>query len=229
MELPSMTKENCIELRQIADGDTKHLHALQALRRPTAHWDDLLVHILSAKIDSLSLREWQSSFTGTEVPSLKQFFDFITHRCQMLEATNKSNAANSKATDAQSSSKRQSSHVSTVKTKCIYCQGEHSIYYCKDFLALSIPRRISEVRSRHICFNCLRTTTHNASNCTSGCCKVCRAKHNTLLHAPSKSTELADGAKSGDESKSNSAPAVLVTHASRPIDGSHIILSTAVV
>ncbi|XP_077282820.1 uncharacterized protein LOC143908865 [Temnothorax americanus] len=44
MELPSMSKENARELRQIADGASKHIHALQALRRPTSHWDDLLAH-----------------------------------------------------------------------------------------------------------------------------------------------------------------------------------------
>jgi len=44
MELPSMTKENSSELRQIADGASKHIRALQALKRPTSQWDDILVH-----------------------------------------------------------------------------------------------------------------------------------------------------------------------------------------
>lgn len=35
MELPSMSKENAGELHQIADGASKHIHALQALRHPT--------------------------------------------------------------------------------------------------------------------------------------------------------------------------------------------------
>lgn len=155
MELPSMTKENYTELRQIADGATKHLHALQALKRPTAQWDDLLIHILSSKIDALTLREWQSSLTDTELPTLKQFFDFITHRCQMLEATGKVNALNVKSTSSRPNGKRHTSCVATVKSKCNYCQGEHSIYYCKDFLALPITRRISEIRNRKICANCL--------------------------------------------------------------------------
>lgn len=64
MDLSFMTKENYTELRQIA----RHLHALLALRRPTNHWNDLLVHILSSKIDSLTLREWQSSLTILRYP-----------------------------------------------------------------------------------------------------------------------------------------------------------------
>lgn len=36
MELPSMTRENACKLRQIADGASRHIHALQALKRPTS-------------------------------------------------------------------------------------------------------------------------------------------------------------------------------------------------
>ncbi|XP_011685175.1 PREDICTED: uncharacterized protein LOC105448351, partial [Wasmannia auropunctata] len=68
--------------------------------------------------------------------------DFMTHRCQVLEAT-----------------------------------------------ALSASRRISEIRSRKICTNCLRSTTHTASKCPSGNCKTCKGKHSTLLHATT-STDL---------------------------------------
>jgi len=60
MDLPTMTKENAIDLRRISDGIQKHLHALQALKRPTTHWDDLLVLILTSKLDSLTLREWET-------------------------------------------------------------------------------------------------------------------------------------------------------------------------
>lgn len=105
MELTSMTKEN-IELRQIADDKVKHSHALQALKCPTAHWDDLLIHVLSSKIDSLTLRERQSSLTDSELPTLKQFIDFIQHRCQMLETTGKLSALNVKSNNSRPNVKR---------------------------------------------------------------------------------------------------------------------------
>jgi len=123
MDLPSMTKENAVELRQIADGATRHIHALQALKRPTSQWDDLLIHILSSKLDTLTSREWQLSLTGSEIPTFKQFIDFIVHRCQTLEANDKSNAASSKninASQSQTRSRRQSC-VAAVKTGCSFC------------------------------------------------------------------------------------------------------------
>ncbi|XP_029176810.1 uncharacterized protein LOC114944920 [Nylanderia fulva] len=227
-----MTRENYTELRQIADGATKHIHALQALKRPTAYWDDILIHVLCSKFDPLTLREWQSSLTGNELPSSKQFFDFITRQCQMLEVTNKSsNVANVKDGTAKARAKRQTACAATVKLKCNYCRGEHSIYYCKNFLALQVPQRIAEIRSRKICLNCLRSNTHIASKCTSGGCKVCQAKHNTLLHMTTVSQQAPNSSsssgKGSDNSNSAESSAVVATHVA---GGSvNVILSTAMV
>ncbi|XP_018404139.1 PREDICTED: uncharacterized protein LOC108780820 [Cyphomyrmex costatus] len=152
VEMPRMTKESAKELRKIADTASRHLHALQALKCPTAHWDDLLVYILKSKFDKLTLREWQASLTGTERPTLDQFFKFITHQCLTLEATDGHGGGGAKGTDArqQANSKKQSALAATVKSNCLYCKGEHSIYHCKEFLALSVSRRQAEVRTRKI-------------------------------------------------------------------------------
>jgi len=67
-----MAKENLIDLRRIYDVAAKHLHALQTLKRPTTHCDDLLILILISKLNSLTLREeWETSLTGNELPLLK--------------------------------------------------------------------------------------------------------------------------------------------------------------
>lgn len=149
----------------------------------------------------------------------------------MLETTNKSNHASAKIPVAESNTKRQTACVATIKQKCNYCKGEHSIYYCKDFLALPISQRIAEIRSRKICLNCLRSTTHTYNKCTSGGCKTCQAKHNTLLHAapnPTQSSTNSDAVeKDNGNSKITSTSTVLATHAAGYKD--NIILSTAVV
>ncbi|XP_071640878.1 uncharacterized protein [Temnothorax longispinosus] len=87
IELPVMTKENVVELRQIADGSARHMLALKALKRPTEHWDDLLVYLLSSKLDPTTEREWRLSLKDSELPTLKQFHAFLAHRCQAIEST----------------------------------------------------------------------------------------------------------------------------------------------
>ncbi|KMQ91221.1 hypothetical protein RF55_8939 [Lasius niger] len=214
MELPFMSKENVSELRQIADGASNHIHALKALSRPTAHWDDLLVYILASKLDTLTLQEWQTSLTGSEIPTFKQLVDFIAHWCQVLEATGKTNIASAKNSNARApaNEKRQTACAATLKFKCSFCKSDYSIYHCKDFLDLNTARRNAEIRKLKVCLNCLRSTSHVANKCPSSACRVCKAKHNTLLHTVAP-TETADSSLETPEKSSSSAtPAALVTH-----------------
>lgn len=231
MELPTMTKENSSGLRRISDGATRHIQALRALKRPTQHWDDLIVHILSSKLDLLTLREWQSTLVGSEPPTFKQFEDFINNHCQMLEATSKSGEASSKEANkrSQAAERRQASCVATVKQKCNYCSGEHAIYYCKDFLDLSIPQRVTATRNRKLCVNCLRSPAHAVSKCTSRGCKVCKVKHNTLLHQTDSSTTAIS---EPEPSKNSSTPTSLIAtsmHTASNGYEKYTMLSTAVV
>lgn len=182
MELPSMTRENACELRQIIDGASRHISALEALKRPTSQWDDLLIYILSNKLDPVSMREWQNSLTTTELPTYKQFSGFIAHRSQTLEATVKLSASMSMKSNSRTRPRSQAACVAAVKFKCTHCSEEHSIYYCPKFLALTVSQRIAAIRKAKICSNCLRSADHSANKCASGNCKTCKRKHNTLLH-----------------------------------------------
>lgn len=66
-DLPVVRKENGVAIRNILDGVLKHTRALQALRRPTSHWDDLLVHIISSKLDFITIKEWENSLNATQL------------------------------------------------------------------------------------------------------------------------------------------------------------------
>lgn len=104
------------------------------------------------------------------------------------------------------------------------------MYYCKDFLALSIPQRTSEVRSRKICINCLRSSNHISNKCTSRGCRICKAKHNTLLHSTDDSAGKRDN-ESNDHKEANTtnSPKALVTHTENSGIKEHVMLSTAVI
>lgn len=229
MELPSMKQENAGELRQIADGATRHIHALQALKRPTSHWDDLLIHILSNKLDPATNREWKNSLKTTELPTFKQFMDFITHHSEMLESTEQASVSASKdKSRASSSAKRQAACVASVKLKCSHCGEEHSIYHCPKFLEFTIPQRIAEIKRAKICVNCLRSTDHAANKCTSGSCRICKKKHNTLLHLTEKTQSQAKIEKPQEAATSASSSAAVVTH-STSRNNECVMLATATV
>jgi len=100
-----MTRKNPIDLRKISNGVSKHLHALQALKCPTMHWNHLLVPILTSKLDSFTLREWETSLTGHESPPLKQLLDFIAHGCEVLEISTRASITSAKKVEAKSQPK----------------------------------------------------------------------------------------------------------------------------
>ncbi|XP_024890294.1 uncharacterized protein LOC112466438 [Temnothorax curvispinosus] len=227
LDLPVMTKENASELRQITDGANRHVQALTALKRPINAWDDPLVYIISSKLDTNTSREWESSLEDSELPTLKKLFDFLSHRCRVLEATSKSGTSSR----SQPHGKQKVSCNGATNTNCEYCKAAHLIYRCPQFLALPIAKRIAEARTRKICLNCLRSTAHTANKCTSGGCKTCTRKHNTLLHLQTTGSEQAvsSGEKNNDkDTAAPAAPDAITAHTSSVSDGKSILLSTAV-
>lgn len=169
---------------------------------------------------------------GSDPPNFKQFEEFINHRCQMLEATGKSVNAAPRETSKQSQSnnKRSASCVATVKLKCAYCNGEHAIYYCNQFLALPVPQRAAEARKRKVCINCLRSSAHELNKCNSKGCRICKARHNTLLHPTDSTAEnRSNSSTSSKESGSTSSQTAVATHAATNSNEEVTMLSTAIV
>lgn len=81
-----MHKENRIALRNLVDGALKQLRALNALKRPTESWDDLIIHILVSLLDMTTAKEWETSLPDRTMPTLLKLTDFLQQRCQALES-----------------------------------------------------------------------------------------------------------------------------------------------
>jgi len=92
---------------------------------------------------------------------------------------------------------------------------------------LLVSQRAAEIRSRKLCVNCLRSSSQS-SKCTSGQCKVCQAKHNTLLHMPSAADLSTNNIDKEVASKATPPLSVLATHNSRSFNSEQVMLSTAV-
>lgn len=188
-------------LRYLADHIAKHLRALNTLGEKTDHWDTLIIFLFSVKLDSVTSTKWEE-YKGSlsEVPNLDIFYAFLRMRADVLEATA---ASSSEHGSAQQQSQQQpqlqqykrmnKQHRAFVATsyesnktnnnynKCLVCNGEHLIYYCKTFLAMSPSDRFNLIVKNRYCINCLRSG-HLAPQCKSIGCKICNNKHNSLLH-----------------------------------------------
>jgi uncharacterized CHY-type Zn-finger protein len=174
--------------------------------------------IITSKFDQITILAWESSLTN-EIPTYQQLEDFMTQRCQTLESLQVTSLdLNAQKSDSKSKHFSNPPTKTIVATTCCFCKKSHNLYHCKDFLSLTIPQRISEIRKLKLCTNCLRES-HKVESCTSSTCRKCSRKHNTLLHI-----------ETNDSDRNQISPSVSSTssHCSY-LKAQDVILSTALV
>lgn len=204
-ELPNITKDSYTSIRNFLDDVNKHIMALQNLGEPVDDWSTILIYLLFSKLDISSKRDWEIKTKDIVSPSIREFVQFLKDRCSLLSAIDtKGTAPISKPNDR--SNFKSHAHVVSNKSGCIFCKGQHSIYFCKDFLKLSVSARLSEIRKLNACTNCLRAG-HGPNECQLGPCRQCKKKHNSLLHftkQESKQDSNSHNSVRNDKSQENS-------------------------
>lgn len=200
LDTPVLVKSTTQSLREFITSIKQNVDSLKNLNAPVEHWDLILINILSRKLDFSTKREYQSSKNRKSLPTLKEFFEILEERCNVLSDLNSSTTTkekqvknystathlsyNSPQTSPAHSSQNTPAHSSQYipDIKCSYCNNtNHKIYKCNNFNALTHQEKTSFVRSKKMCFNCLGTR-HTYNECTSRGCSICTKKHHTLLH-----------------------------------------------
>ena len=184
MEQPDVKPRSLNSLRLLLDTTNKHIAALRGLKEPVQHWDTILVFTLSNKLDPETRREFELRFSTQEMPTFKDFVDFVAERCLALERIE---PVKSKLLRTYVSSvDRSNARVSTDDNKrfvlsCCLCKGSHRISDCSRFLAFNPQQRYEKAKELKVCLNCLRMN-HHSKECRSDPCRRCGKKHNVLLH-----------------------------------------------
>lgn len=203
-DLGNLKKETHGQIRHLLDSLSKHLQSLRALGEPVEHWDTVIIYIICNKLDETTAREWEHAKGNMDNVTLEDLYAFLKIKADELEALS---MRDSKSKQNLNQSKRSNVFASHDKHRkqCFHCKGGHMIYTCTEFLKLDIPSRTARVRELKLCDNCLGN--HKAENCQRGPCRVCKARHNSLLH-----TEVTQPSKQ------------VTGHSTH---GSHILLATA--
>lgn len=192
-----MRNESYLSVRRLIDVTNKNLRALSTLGQPTQHWDTLIIHMMSEKLDSVSQRAWEEHRnTLSNPPSLEIFITFLSNRADLLETlqenkgkhykfeSHKSNTNLLIATSNNNSSNKHNKSSNKFQKKiipCPMCNQAHFLFNCETFRALSVESRIQKAKESKVCLNCLRPG-HLESNCSLVPCKYCKKRHSTLLH-----------------------------------------------
>ena len=179
---PSAIKqENHIELKSLLDNTNKNLRGLSSLEIPIDQWDPILIYIVSSKFDSETRRQWDMLLKNDALPTFKELEEFINKRCFAL-----SNSQSSQSVPKLSKNEKLVSHHSTFDSGknffCSFCKSsEHRPFKCQDLIKLKPKDRYNLVKRKNLCLKCFGSS-HTSNDCKSFDCKICKQKHNSLLH-----------------------------------------------
>nr|XP_012152116.1 PREDICTED: uncharacterized protein LOC105664028 [Megachile rotundata] len=190
-EAPVLTRESTYsKLRQLLDNTNNHLLALRTLGKRTEYWDQLIIYLLTSKLNIYMKREWGRTLANsTTEPTFKEFSNFLERHIKFLQNSEtdkiKFNDVKIKKVNVPSipTKLKQVKTYTTVANKkaCIVCKGTHPIYTCEVFKSMPTAARLQKIREHQLCFNCLGDG-HRNRECTFGPCRKCGKKHNSLIH-----------------------------------------------
>lgn len=189
--IPKQDVEVSKALKSLYDTVNECVLSIKALGVKIRNWDPLLNHIILHKLSSETIKNYECQLENVKEPqSYAEFMKYLESRflaLQSAEAKNgnfleKKSSGNvqNKANNAQNKS------FTYVEKTCIKCNAKHSTMECPELLKVQVNERLNWVQEKKLCTNCL-SNSHTIRNCTSKySCKVCKKRHNTILHFESK-------------------------------------------
>src|ERR1700744_1320204 len=190
---PQVKFENHKAIKTLIDKSSEIVRALQVQGLPVNQWDVFLVHIIVSKLDSESHKQWELKLKKDELPTFAALEEFLESRWQSLEMIDKTKYQSS--TESQQSVKQagnksyqkayhtrntsQASNNSSAPTNlCIYCNTlGHMTDFCPEYVSFSHDNKTNFVKSKKLCFNCLKPN-HSLASCTNkSSCQHCGKRH----------------------------------------------------
>ncbi|XP_055604840.1 uncharacterized protein LOC129753066 [Uranotaenia lowii] len=188
--------ESAQDLKTLVNDFQRHVKALGKLGEPIDHWDTLLIFILTNKLDSATIRAWEQDTRQKDEVKYDELIEFLIHQVQMVKSVDsdlqhRSSVPSVSKVAGQIPKKpvpiRSVVNTATFETQsstspCHCCLRTHPLHLPLSNLSSSQRR---ELVTKHIlCWNCFRAN-HQTRTCKSKfLCRICQAKHHTMLHDP---------------------------------------------
>ncbi|XP_055590980.1 uncharacterized protein LOC129743064 [Uranotaenia lowii] len=194
--LPPLQHESAQDLNTLVDDFQRHVKALGKLGEPIDHWDTPLIFILTNKLDSATIRAWEQDTRQKDEVKYDELIEFLIHQVRMLKSVDSDLQHRSSVPTAskvagqipkkpvpiRSVVNTATSETQSSTSSCHCCLRTHPLHQCPAFSNLSSSQRRELVTQHSLCWNCFRAN-HQARSCKSKfLCRICQAKHHTMLH-----------------------------------------------
>lgn len=258
--METCSKESSDNLKRIIDTLNKNLRSLESLGEPVSYWDTLLLYLITTyKFDPRTYRQWEEEkgrIDKSKSIKLENLLDFLKNRADFLEtiesgrSQSNNNSSKSKhdmtsnkhktlvSVNSEPSAQQNKNKNSNSQVSCPQCKDKHNLFNCPQFLGFSNEKRLKLLPEYKVCFNCFRSG-HYANHCRAAGCKICKRKHNTMVHvasaahkdASSAYTSQTNSTATADVSAPENIPSTNVTLAalasSHLSNKSQVLLATA--
>ncbi|XP_055627216.1 uncharacterized protein LOC129769151 [Toxorhynchites rutilus septentrionalis] len=177
--LEPLKKESYDGLNHLICEFEKNLQMLEKIGEIVSGWSTLLVHMLCLRLDTTTLRNWETHHNSKEVPTYEKLLAYLRNHCSVLQSV-----ASAKPSNFDQRQPRVAVCHTTLKTpaRCPFCTDPwHSPFQCPTFHSMSLPERNDAVSRYRLCKNCLRPG-HVFKDCDRGTCHHCFQKHHSMLH-----------------------------------------------
>lgn len=183
----------------------RNVKILEQLGEPVQHWDTILIHLLSLRVDSRTLRDWEEDHADN--PTYKQFTEYLNKKVKIQETIALSSDRTTTPRQPSVNSKL-AAHATTEKRipRCVACNADHYVSKCGAFEKMPHKEKLSIVQSKRLCNNCLYPG-HIAKNCQSQMnCRACGKRHHTWLHPGHESPKSSPKENEQAEKSSSMGP-----------------------
>lgn len=189
LNLPKIKKENANQLKSMHDTIYESLMSIKSLGISISNWDPIICHILTKKLDSSTLVQYECQLANVrEVQSLSEFLNYLENRFMALQAVgateelHSQNFSNhSQKSEYKSENKYEKQSYNKNKA-CLICEEDHPTFKCSVLLKKDVRERIELAKTKRVCLNCL-SGTHKTHDCKNKyTCKTCKKYHHSLLH-----------------------------------------------
>lgn len=176
---PSIVKPTADAIITLLDTVQSNLRTLEYLEYEIKNWDEILAFWILKKLDSQTRQKWEEYFGQPDVvPTTKKIFEFLEKRAQVLRCTGI--VPDYKPQRGKTMTASFNQHSSEFTKSCPLCGASHALYFCTEYISLTIQERREKVKSLRCCFNCL-SKNHIARDCKSSSCRVCNGNHHSSL------------------------------------------------
>lgn len=199
MDAPKLNTDSSLALRNLLECFSENLEALRKFNLPVDSWSFVLFNILIKKLDLETVKRFELHYASTEIPTYESLVKFLLDQCTALESVSlssptvnrknenfnfkkSSNSSNKVFSRSHNNSSCLVNSMNTSTPNCALCNSVHPLYKCSAFQNKDAIDRYNFAKQKRLCINCLQAS-HRSSTCRSqSSCRLCQARHHTLLH-----------------------------------------------